>query len=277
MALNYASKYSPVVDERFKLASITQNAFNNDYEWDGVQTVNVYSVDVAPLNNYTMSGNQRYGTPGELGTSLQPLTLAQDKGFTTTIDRRNYSDQMMVTEAGAALRRQIDEVIIPHIDIYRIAQLAANAGNTGTGAITDAYSAFLDGVTTLLNNKAPLAGTFAFISSAFYKAIRLDASFIQASDIAQGMLANGQVGMVEGVPLIYAPASYLPTDVNFIITNRIAAVSPLKLMDYKVHDNPPGINGWLIEGRVFFDAFVLKNKKNAIYVHTAPTTPPGGG
>jgi hypothetical protein len=27
------------------------------------------------------------------------------------------------------------------------------------------------------------------------------------------------------------------------------------------------INGWLVEGRLRYDAFVLNNKANAIYVH----------
>lgn len=44
-------------------------------------------------------------------------------------------------------------------------------------------------------------------------------------------------------------------------------MAPIKLADYKIHDNPPGINGWLVEGRVIYDAFVLNNKKGAIYVH----------
>ena len=46
----------------------------------------------------------------------------------------------------------------------------------------------------------------------------------------------------------------------------MATTSPVKLSEYKIHDNPPGINGWLVEGRVYYDAFVLENKKSAIYV-----------
>jgi hypothetical protein len=38
-------------------------------------------------------------------------------------------------------------------------------------------------------------------------------------------------------------------------------------MRLKVSENPPGINGWLVEGRVVYDAFVLESKKNGIYVH----------
>jgi hypothetical protein len=62
------------------------------------------------------------------------------------------------------------------------------------------------------------------------------------------------------------PKSYFPENVEFIITNQAATTSPVKLSEYKIHDNPPGINGWLVEGRVYYDAFVLENKKSAIYV-----------
>lgn len=267
MPVNYAEKYSEKVDERFNLASVTQAAFNQDYDWDGVSTVNVYSVATAPLGDYQMSGKERYGVADELGTSIQAMTLTQDKSFTFTIDRRNYTDQMMVADVGRALRRQVDEVIIPTVDQYRLARLVAGAGSTSpAGPITNAYEAFLEGVTTLLDNKAPLAGTFAFIGTNFYKSIRLDSAFIQASDKAQEMLVTGQVGKVEGIPLIHVPLGYLPAGVEFVVTNRIAAVGPVKLTDYKTHDNPPGINGWLAEGRVYYDAFVLKNKAKVIYV-----------
>ena len=270
MAENYASKYSSQVDERFRFVSVTQAAFNQDYDWEGVQTVNIYSVGTAPLTTYQMTGNARYGTADELGTTTQALTLSQDKSFTFTIDRRNYVDQMMVTESGAALARQIDEVIVPAVDKYRISRLVAGAGTTSTVTpITEstAYDSFLDGVTTVLNNKAPLAGSFAFISTNFYKMIRLDPAFIKSGDLSQEMLVRGQVGIIENVPLIFVPTDYLPAGVEFVISNSIAAVGPVKLSEYKTHDNPPGINGWLCEGRVYYDAFVLSNKSKAVYVH----------
>jgi hypothetical protein len=265
--VNYASKYSAKVDERFTKASVTQAAFNSDYDWEGVSTVNVYSVGTSDFNDYKMTGMQRYGVPDELGTSTQAMSLTQDKSFTYTIDRRNYTDQMMVTEVGKSLRRQTDEKTIPMVDMYRLATLTAKAGTTKTGAITNAYEMFLDGVGTLMDNKAPLIGTFAWISTAFYKAIRLDDAFIKASDLGQATRFNGQVGTVEGVPLISVPTAWLPTGVEFIMHNRVAALAPVKLSELKTHDNPPGINGWLCEGRLYHDCFVLENKKKAIYVH----------
>lgn len=271
MAINYAEKYSDKVDERFTQASLTQAAFNQDYDWEGVSTINIYSLATAPMNDYQMTGDNRYGTPDELGDTTQTMTLTQDRSFTFTVDRRNYEDTMMVREVGKALNRQITEQVVPEVDIYRIGVLEAGAGLNGTGAITkdNAYAYFLDGVAGIKDNKAPLAGTFAFIGTNFYKMIRQDSGFIKNGDLSQEMLVNGMVGMVEGIPLIYVPMGYMTTGTEFIITNKVAAVSAQKLSEYKTHDNPPGINGWLCEGRVYHDAFILNNKKNAIYVHKA--------
>lgn len=269
MAINYAEKYAQKIDERFSKEAVSNAAVNNDYDFVGVQTVKVYSVPTAPMNDYQRSGAGRYGTPAELENSVQEMTMSKDRSFTFTIDRGNFSDTQMANSAGQALQRQLREVVIPEIDTYRFAKICENAGTTVTSAITksNAYDAFLDGTTALVDKKVPLAGAVAYVSSAFYKLIKLDNSFVKQSDIAQNIALKGQVGTIDGIPVVVLPKSYLPEGVEFIILNKIATTSPVKLAEYKIHDNPPGINGWLVEGRVYYDAFVLNNKKNAIYVH----------
>lgn len=270
MAINYASKYSSNVQERFKLASITDRAVNTSVDFVGVNAVNIYSVPTVAMGDYTLTGSSRYGTPAELQNTVQTLTMAKDRSFTFTIDKRNNTDTQMAMDAGKALARQIDEVIVPEIDTYRLSKIVAGAGTSATAAAitkVNAYESFLDGVTTLLDNKVPLTNEVAYISANFYKQIRLDDNFIKASDIAQDMLIKGQVGMVEGIPLIYSPGTYLPENVEFVLTNSMAVPAANKLEEYKIHDNPPGINGWLVEGRVYYDAWVLDNYKKAIYVH----------
>ena len=226
MAINYADKYSAKIDERFKTGALTAPAINNDYNFTGVQTVKVYSIPTAGMNDYTSTGANRYGTPAELENSVQELTLTKDRSFTFTIDKSNYQDTGMLKEAGAALQRQIDEVIIPELDIYRLAQIAAGAKNSATAAVSkaNAYSAFLDGTEKLTDEKAPLGNRIAYVAASYFKLLKQDESFIKASDLAQNMLVKGQVGMVDGVPIIVVPASYMPAKTAFIITNPIAVL-----------------------------------------------------
>lgn len=271
-AINLAQKYANKVDERFKLSSLTEPLVNNDYDWDGVDTIKVYRIPTVPLNDYNRTGTNRYGTPQELQDELDTYQLKTDKAFTFTIDKGNKQDQLNVKDAGKALRRQIDEVIVPAKDMQRlavIAQAAVDNNMIGTGAIskTNAYEKFLDGMEALDNKKVPLAGRVAVITPAFFKFIKLDSSFVKASDMGMKISINGLVGEIDGVKLIKVPASYLPTGCQFIITHKIATVSPSKLTDYKIHRDPPGINGNLVEGRVRYDTFVLEAKKDAIYAH----------
>jgi N4-gp56 family major capsid protein len=274
MAMNLASKYAQQVDERFKLKSLTESAVNKEYDWQGVASILVYGVDTVAMNDYIKSGTSRYGTAAELGNATQTMLLAKDRSFTFTIDRANKLNTQMTMDAGKALARQIDEVIVPEIDTYRLAVMAAAAvaaGNTtGTAvAITasNAYVKFLAAQEKCDDNKVPIQGRICFVKPSYYNFLKQDSSFIKASDMAQKMLINGQVGEVDGVKIIKVPSSYLPAATDFILTHPIATVAAEKLEDYKTHDNPPGINGWLVEGRKIYDAFVLGNKKNAIVVH----------
>lgn len=272
MAVNLASKYEKKVAERFILKSITESAVNTDYTWEGVNSINVYSIPTVAMNNYTKSGLSRYGTAAELDNTVQTMTLSRDRSFTFTIDQGNKQDTNGVMEAGKALARQIDEVIVPEIDVYRLAAMSAAAianGHTATAAITatNAYSTLLKAGEFLDEDKVPVTGRIAFVKPSFYNFLKQDSTFIKSSEIAQNMLINGQVGEVDGVKIVKVPSTYLPANHEFILSHPSATVGAQKLEDYKIHDNPPGVNGQLVEGRKRYDAFVLSTKVNALFAH----------
>lgn len=275
MAINYAEKYSPQVDERFKLGSLTTALVNNAYDWLGVATVKVYSVPTAEMNDYTLTGSNRYGTPAELNNEVQEMTLSKDRSFTFTIDKKSEDDTMGVMAAGAALARQIDEVIIPEIDTYRISKLVAGAPTANVikdTAVTkaNAYEKFLSVQEILDNKKIPTGGRICMCTPGYYNMLKLDEAFTKKGDMATKIAINGLVGEVDGVYIIKAPKSYFPENSNFLITNPIVMPAPIKLTEYKIHDDAPGISGHLVEGRIRYDAFVLDQKKDAIGVCQNP-------
>jgi hypothetical protein len=274
MAQNLATKYSDKVAERFSTTSKTKPGVNQDYDWQGSNAIKVYSVDTVTMGNYTRSGDNRYGNPSELGTTVQTLTLARDRSFTTTIDRRNRDESMGVTEAGKFLARQIREVITPEIDTYVLAALNTAADSNAKDDITtdaattasNAYSNFLLLNDSLTDDLVPLQGRVAFLTSAYYSYLKLG-GFVLDSDKGQSKLESGDLGMVDGVRLIVVPSSYMPSNTDLILTHPSVCVAPMLLTDYVIHDNPPGINGWLVEGRVTYDAFVLTAKIDGVAVH----------
>lgn len=84
------------------------------------------------------------------------------------------------------------------------------------------------------------------------------------------MRLKGVIGNLDGMAVVKIPASRLPENFGFMIAHPCATVAPTKLEDYKIHQDAPGISGSLVEGRICYDAFVLKNKTKAIYYQAVP-------
>ena len=270
--VNLASRYAAKVDERFAIASQAALALNHDYRFAGVRTVNVYSIPTVPLNNYTRSGQSRYGNPADLENSLQELTVTQDRAFSFIIDRADRDQSQMTMDAGRALSREIREVVVPEYDAYVFRKMALTAcakRNTATTSATksNAYELFLNAQEALGDNNVPDTGRVCFCSYRFANLLKQDPAFMRYGNMSQLMLSKGVMGEVDGTRIVKVPASRLPTGAAFILTHPVAACAPKQLEDYKIHDNPPGISGWLVEGRVLYDCFILAEKADAVWYH----------
>ena len=280
LGMNYASKYSGKVDERFARESQAVLALNNDYSFTGAKTVTVYSVPTVSMSDYSLTGTSRYGSPANLQNNVQEMAVTRDRSFTFVIDRGHKNQTQMVMDAGTALSRQIREVVIPEYDTYVFSKLAAAAtakGNTSATAATkdNAYKLLLDAQEVLGNHNVPDTRRVCFCSYRFANLLKQDAAFMRYGDASQAMLSRGVMGEVDGCRIVKVPASRLPAGCAFILTHPMAATAPKQLEDYKIHDNPPGISGWLVEGRILYDCFVLDSKADAVYYHGTAVS--GGG
>lgn len=117
MAINYAIKYAPKVAERFTIGSLTNAGAGNDYSFVGAKTIKVSSVNTVALTDFNREGaSNRFGAVTNLGDTVQEMQMTQDKAFAFAIDAGDNSDTAIDMAAGKALRRQIDEVVVPAID-----------------------------------------------------------------------------------------------------------------------------------------------------------------
>jgi len=267
---NLAVRYAKEADERFTRASQALLGVNNDYSFVGVDTVNVYSLPVVAMNDYNRSGTDRYGTPADLARSVQTMQVTKDRAFTFIIDRGDKLQSQMVSDAGKALSREIREVWVPEFDTYVFGTLAAEAaarGNTDETAPTkdNAYALFLGAMEKLGNANVPDQGRVCFCSYRFANLLKQDSAFMKYGDASQQMLVKGVIGEVDGCRIVKVPSGRLPAGCSFILTHPMAATAPKQLEDYKTHDNPPGISGWLVEGRVIYDCFILSEKACAVF------------
>ena len=280
MTVNLATKYSDKVSERFAQKSVTEQIVNQDYEFTGVKEVKIWSINVPTLNNYNREAtSNRYGTPNELGDTLQTWELGQEKSFTYVIDRGNDEDQMNIKDAGKSLARTIDEVVTPHIDKYRITKLEAgsiyNYSVNANVTTQNAYDYYLKGIEALGNSSVPLENLYCLGTYDFYRKIKQDDAFIKASDLGQQMINNGVIGQIENTPLILAPKSYFAQGTEFLLVHKSAMCSPIKLAEYRILTGQQGYGGNVVEGRFYFDAFIDANKQKGIFLCTTAAKPTG--
>lgn len=270
--INLATKYADKVMERFYQESITQSSFAKDLdaEFTGVKGVKVYEVNTAPMNNYQRSGSNRYGNPEELGDSVQEYIMTQDRSFTYTIDKGNNMEQLGIKAAGKSANRQLCEVVTPEIDTYRLKKWAAGAGQgVALAAAPTAgtiYGLLLDAKIALDNKHVPTTGRTVYLSSIGMKALLSCPEYISLDKLGSKSVVKGKIGEILGMDVKYVPDVYMPSYVYFMVIYKDAAISPVKLHEFKIHTDAVGVSGWVVEGRYIYDAFVKGTKMDGIYV-----------
>ena len=271
MAINYATYFSPKVAERFTIGSLTDSAAGKDYSFIGAQTVAVSSVDVVELSNFNRTAaNNRFGSVANLGDTKQEMKMTQDKGFAFAIDAGDQSDQAIKKAAGKALRREIDEVVIPTLDEYRLGKWAAGAGSVVTGsALTKntVLAAIIDVGGEMSNGKVPKSGRTLYVPTATYKLLLQADAVVALEKAGNSAVVNGSVGMIDGNHVIPVPDSMFPSGCSFLIKYKNCTADPVKLQNYHIRTDAQGFDGPVVEGRIYFDSFVLDAKKAGVGVY----------
>lgn len=274
MAIDLITQYQSLVDEKFTTESKKSLVTNNDYSWTGAHSIKVYKVTTAGMNDYARnSGYNRYGQVQDLDATTQELTLKKDRSFTFAIDKLDSDETGLVLQAGSALERQMREVIIPEVDQYTYGVMCDNAGIKPEALkLTEKniYLQVIDANRALDNKEVPTEGRILVVTPDVYYLMKQCKDITMDTDIGNDMRLKGVIANLDGCTVVKIPANRLPENFGFMLCHKVATVAPMKLEEYKVHEDPPGISGSLVEGRICYDAFVLDNKKNAIYYQEQP-------
>lgn len=278
MAIDLATKFSPYTDEVFKAESKKSILTNNDFDWETAHSVKVYKVTTSSMNDYDRSGAgtenwSRYGAVSGLDATTETLTLTKDRSFTFAIDKLDENETSRQLAAASALARQQREKVIPEVDTYTYGVMVAGAGTKATAkelTADDIYDDIITGNAAIDAAEAPETDRVLVVTPEVYKLMKKSSEIVMNTEIGADMRKKGVIGNLDGLNVIKVPANRLPAKFGFMIAHPCATVAPTKLEDYKIHKDPPGISGSLVEGRIVYDAFVLDNKKMAIYYQ--PTT-----
>lgn len=272
MSIELVTKFQPYVDEQFKNESKLHLLTNQDFDWTGAHTVRVYRITTSPMNDYDRAGTgenwSRYGAVEALSATTQEMTLTRDRSFTFAIDKLDKDETAQQLAAASALARQNREVVIPEVDAYVYGVMCANAGHKPAAVALTAenvYPEILRASNALDDAEAPEVNRVLLVTPATYALMKKSKDITLDSDVGQEQRLRGVIGILDGAAVVKTPAVRLPENFGFMLAHPSACVAPVKLEDYSIHENPPGISGSLVEGRIVYDSFVLDNKKTAIY------------
>lgn len=272
---NYAADVLALIDERFYLESKTNSIVNNgiEFEFTGVNTVTIYNIDVVPENDYVRSGTMRYGELVELGDGVQDFVLSQDKAFAISIDRGNREDSKMVLAIEDAVDRQVREVSVPTVDIYRLSILAAYAvanSQVATNALAynDVFQKILIQRAALIEAKVNTDDIVLYVTPTTETYLWRDPEFKMAADKSVADKKTGVIGTVMGMTVVVCPSTYFVANFGFMLVSKKVLVAPTKFNEIKTGDGFPfGISGMVAFGRRYYDAFIPTNKGVAIRLH----------
>lgn len=273
MAINLTTKFLPYTDELFATESKKSLLTNNDFDWTGAHTVKVYKVGTSEMTDYNRNPvegftGSRYGIVKDLDATTEEFTLKKDRSFTFAIDKLDTDETAQQLAAASALARQQRQVVIPEVDAYTYGVMAENAGHKPEAVeLTEdnIYTEIVNANNALDNAEVPETDRQLVVSPDVYTLMKKSKDIVMETDISAEMRLKGVIALIDGAQVIKVPATRLPENFGFMLAHPVATVAPTKLEDYKIHMDPPGISGSLVEGRICYDAFVLDNKKNAIY------------
>lgn len=279
MAVELVEKFLPYVDEQFTTESKKEHLTNQDFSFAGAHSVKIYKISTGKMNDYGRTGAtgnnwSRYGAVESLDATTERKELTQDRSFTFAIDALDTEETEGQLEAASALARQVREVVIPEVDTYTLGVMCENAGIkpdaielTSTNIFDEIFAAGSK------MDEAEVPDTERILVVTPETILKMkqskDASG-RYQEMTNAVLDEakrklGFIGYLDGMDVLKVPASRLPENFGFMVVHPCATVAPTKLESFKTHDNPPGISGALVEGRIVYDAFVLDNKAKAIY------------
>lgn len=297
MAINLLDKFEKPISERFHANSYTDGWASNEYSFEGVKTIKIMSINTVPIGDYARNafnpegsgeiywsqGTSRYGTPYDITDTITELSMTQDKAFTYVIDKGEGKQQYNIKSANASLDREIREVITPYMDKYRLNKWTLEGGSVfaPSDTLTKANIAelFID-LNNMLNSQfLPEQGRVFYTTSKYIKMMKLCEEY-DGLESKNARITKGHVGTFDNISVVELPNGYLPTGLVGMIIVKNALMAPMKMKEYKIHVDPPGLSGDLVEGRWMHDAFIVPKRRNCVCrvvaSGSAPTDVEGG-
>ena len=305
MANSFAAttKMADALDKALTQASVTGFFADNDLsaKFIGAKTVSIPDLALSGLADYNRSTGF---VGGDVTVARTTYTLTQDRGRSFQIDAQDNDESGVANLYGQVSGEFVRTQVAPEMDAYTLSKLAGVAStnshtvSVGTGSTVDAdcykmfQSAELSVREALGFGDAELV---CFCNPTYWAALQKSTAFtrqITVSDFKKGDV-NLKVQSINGIVLLPVAAArmksaytfndgksenqtaggFTPTTaakgVGFILMPKKGASLVKKTEVPRIFTPKQNLNAdaYKIDYRVYYDVFVKKSMKNAIYAY----------
>ena len=253
MAITASEIYSPVIDQPFDDESFTKELEGNskDIKFEkGSKTVKVRTVVTAgavTTHDATQTFSTQIAGITNVDSTINTYTLDQQKDIKQFLDRTVIATNNSITEGGKVLHAIVAEQLVPLIDAYRLAVLAAIAVVT-----TQKFVATADGFADLLKLRAFLVNARMFKDAIVYvgtttaSSIMTSAKFMPFTPGMEKSIRSGDIGMFLGMKVKEVPSDLLPASTLAVAVNPNIVSAPRFLDDSKVGESAAAFGSLLL-------------------------------
>lgn len=288
-SIGLASKFQPILDEVYKAASLTarMDAQTKPVNFAGANVVNVFKTNPIGLGTYSRVSGYK---AGQVVGAWETLTLATERGRAFVIDRMD-DEETLGMAFGTLASEFIRTEVAPELDAYRFSKYASTGSINGTAADLDATSivAAIDTAKFELDkDEVPSEGRILYISDQCLNWLEGKVSRFLGNDNN----VDKRVMRYNGMDVVMVPQTRFYTsvdlvsgsdgvdaggyskssgakDINFMVIHPSAVLQVVKHAALKVFtpEQNQTTDGWLMQYRIYHDAFVYANKLDGIYLH----------
>lgn len=187
--------------------------------------------------------------------------MSQDKSFNIAIDKGNNTDQQMMKKAGRVMAMQVRERFVPFSDKHTLKKWAHGAGHTVelpediTGdALIDAL---IDAETYYDNTFVPTGDREVAVRFSDLGKIRRAERWKNLEKQTDKYLVNGDFTKFNTLKVFGMPDNWFPTKVRALCFHSKSVLAPMKIKDLRQKNDSENVDGILLLGRFYFDAFVI--------------------
>ena len=298
-SLTLAEKYLKILDAKLQKGSTTSileasNEMTRGFDEAG--TIQLMSMIVTGLGNYTREGGASSFPDGGITTTWTPYTITHDRAQSFNVDAVNDQESMNMVFVNA-VKEFMDQWVIPEIDATRYATIASLATNTKEEVLTD--STIVDAidlaVETLDDANMPSEGRVMWVNNETYKFLKNNDKVVRNVSVeGTGTNAiNRNIEMFDGMQIIKVPQTRFYTEIdledgtgdvwgysktaatgkniNFIIGHPTYISAITRHVAPRIF--PAAVNqesdSDKFQYRIYHDTIIPVNKRNSVYVSHA--------